>query len=245
MSWFKFKGVDSRDMRVIVSEFPPDVRPMERLEEVAIPGRHGALAVTEGADGAPVYDSIDMPPMLCAVLAGADMDKVRPWLSGSGPLILGNDPARVRQVRMTEQAEYERIVRGRPHLRLSLRYTAQPFRYLVNPATLTLTSAQAIQNPGTFEADPIITLTGSGSGVLMVGGKYLEISEVDGVVIDCEAKLAYSATNDKLLLTSRLTGDWPVLGLGMTPVSWGQGMGGGNPGPGITKVEIQPNWRWL
>ena len=52
--YFIFNGKDSRDFEVYIEEYPPIVRPKERIETITVPGRSGTLHMRE-AEG--VYES--------------------------------------------------------------------------------------------------------------------------------------------------------------------------------------------
>ena len=47
-AWFRFKGIDSRQMGVIVTAMPETVRAERRVQSITIAGRNGTLHMDEG-----------------------------------------------------------------------------------------------------------------------------------------------------------------------------------------------------
>ena len=87
---------------------------------------------------------------------------------------------------------------------------------------------------GSVYSEPIITVTGSGDITLMVGKTIVELTDItSGIVLDCALREAYLGST---LMNDHMTGEFPVLKPGMNAISW-TGT--------VTKVVIQPNWRWL
>ena len=69
---------------------------------------------------------------------------------------------------------------------------------------------------------------------LYVNNKSIYLKGItDKIIIDSEMKNAY---NNSVSLNYKMSGDFPVLSLGENNISWI-----GN----VTKLEIQPNWRFL
>ena len=86
-------------------------------------------------------------------------------------------------------------------------------------------------NPTNQPAKPIITVYGTGPGVLTVGGTQCRILELsDYITLDCENETARRETANKNSAVS--VAEFPTLE-GSTGVSW-EG--------GIDRVEIEPRW---
>ena len=97
------------------------------------------------------------------------------------------------------------------------------------PITLTQ-SGSFVTNPGSVHAEPVITVYGTGAITLIVGMTITELESVSGsVTLDTPLMEAYSEATS-------MSGDFPVLLPGQNAVSWT-----GN----VTKVVVEPNWRWL
>ena len=116
----------------------------------------------------------------------------------------------------------------RVHLRWAFWYAQG-----IPPITLT-TSGGAITNPGNVFSEPIITVYGSGEITLMVGLYIVELEGISGsITLDTPLMEAYSGAS---FMNDNMSGDFPTLALGMNAVSWSGT---------VTKIEVQPNWRYL
>lgn len=230
--WFKFKGVDSRDMGVIVQEYPPDVRPEERVEAQPVPGRDGVLHLTDWEDR-PVYENVKQKLRLL-LAPSADLTAVRVWLTGSGDLVYGNDPGRARRARVVDAFDMQRVLRGYEYRTTDVTFDCDPYRYESEPETVTLTTAGIVTNTGNVDALPKITVYGSGTIALAVAGEAILLSGVvDSYVIDSDGKVALMGGD---LATLQMTGNFPVLAPGDNSVAW-TGT--------VDRVEIEPRRRWL
>ena len=111
-----------------------------------------------------------------------------------------------------------------------------PFMYLDSGLTpVTVTSGSKINNPGTYKAEPIIHIVGSGNINLTVNGKTSIITGlVSEIYINTELQHCYNGTSD---LDGLYKGDYHELLPGNNTISWSGGT--------ITKVEVIPNWRNL
>lgn len=100
---------------------------------------------------------------------------------------------------------------------------------------ITLTaSGTFIDNPGSISAEPVITVYGSGEITLMIGMTICDLTDVSGsITLNSALMEAYSGVTSQ---NDRMSGDFPVLLPGRNAVSWV-----GN----VTRVVIEPNWRYL
>lgn len=108
---------------------------------------------------------------------------------------------------------------------------AKPQRYSkIGENAIAVTSGQTLHNDG-YAALPLITVYGSGAGVLTVGDYSMSISAIDGyVTLDCEAQDAYKGTVNK---NTTVSTTFPVLEPGDNTIRWSGG---------ITSVSIIPRW---
>ena len=227
--WIQFNGIKSTDLKAGLSEYPIRPRAAERGDWAEILGRSGALWAPGNA-----YDLMEIK---CNLLtwAGANIVSLRHWLSGSGDLMIADEPSYAYRARVAKAVEI-RPVGSTGLYKIAVTFACQPFRYLSNPTNLSVTGAQTIQNPGSYYSDPVIQVSGSGSGTLKINDIETEISDLTGgVVIDSEARLAYNPGAD-VNLSGRISGEWPVFEVGDNAVSFSGG---------ITGLTIAPNWRWI
>lgn len=236
-AWFSFKGVRNTEYDVRMISMPTRPHPARKGELINIPGADGKLWLDGNA-----YDRI---LVTVRVVTGdnRNIDAISAWLSGAGNLIFGDEPDRAYRARITK--EYSRANQN-PRLRgqaFTISFDCEPFRYEANPtgAIIISESPSQLQNPGTEPSRPLIKVNGTGSGSLMIGNETMLFEDLSGyVMIDCEAKIAYTGTgaaNDPMLLaTQHVTGEWLTIPTGSPYVSFTGG---------ISSVEITPRWRWL
>ena len=229
MGWFRFKETDSREYGILISSVPERVRPERRVKEIEIPGRSGNLTQDEET-----YDAYVIS-MECSTRGSDRMDEIITWLNGAGDLTLSTEPDKVYQASI-----YNKIsISDQIYLYNSflLQFKVQPFKYNINPFAdeLTLTAQTIIRNGGTVYSEPIITVYGSGDITLTINEKDFPLYSVDGsITIDSEMMEVFKGTANQ---NSKYGGEtFPRFEVGENTISWT-----GN----VTKIEIQPKWRWL
>lgn len=229
--YFVYNGVDSRTMGVRVNKYPPIMRAAERVKYVTIPGRAGDLTQMEGKA---VYDAYNRG-MEISNMKGFDLHAVRAWLRGRGAMIVGNEPDYCYTVDLGAQCQFDRLIRG--IWGGTLQMHTQPFKTArIPPPPITLTTSGAtIYNPGDEEAEPLITLNGTGDVTLTVGGKTLVVAGVSaGWQVDMALKWVTDASGAPLWDVA--FGDFGTLPAGNSTVSFT-----GN----LSSVTITPRWRYL
>jgi phage-related protein len=163
------------------------------------------------------------------------------WLRGRGALVLGNMSDRYYDARAVNQIDLTKIMRGRKHRTFAAVFRCKPFRYVYPaPAPVALVNGGSLTNPGNVDAEPVITLTGSGEVALTIGGKFVDIALPGAsttIIIDVPAGFAYSA-DGAVNMTGLLTTDyWPLtIPPGANAVSWTGA---------ITAASILRNWRYV
>ncbi len=229
--FFLWNGTDCRQYGIHVTEQPPVTIPAERSTQTNVPGRPGSLTQLEGED---VYDDL-LLTATCFISDPVQIPAIAAWLKGSGTVTFANRTGGYYKARIANQIPFEKVLRGNPHCAFSVNFRCFPFWYQEDAANITVnTSGTIVTNPGSVYAEPILTVYGSGDITLMVGTTIVELEDISGsIVIDCALKEAYLGS---ALMNDHMTGDFPVLKPGANAVSW-SGV--------VTRVVIQPNWRYL
>ena len=228
--WFEWNGVRSTDLGIRVTELPPITLPAERVSFVDVPGRAGSLAVAEDED---VYEDL-LLTATCVVQNMERLDEVAAYLKGSGRVSFANREGGFYYARIVNQIPFETILRGNPHRRFAVNFRCKPFFYLDDSPTYTLTKMTFLTNPGAVRAEPVITVYGSGDITLIVGMTIVELTGVNGsITLDTPRMEAYCGN---VSANMKVNGEYPMLGVGATAVSWT-----GN----VSRVTVQPNWRTL
>lgn len=229
MGWFHFKGKDSRDFGILISAAPEKVRAERRVEQVTIPGRSGELTMDEGTY-APYVLSVE-----CSTRGSENLDEILAWLDGAGELILCTEPDKVFRASIYNKISVADMI----YLYNSflLQFRVQPFKYSVNAAgdALELTAPTTIRNSGTVYSEPLITVYGSGDITLNINGNPYPLRNVDGnITIDSEMMEVFKGSTNQ---NSKYGGaEFPRFEVGQNEIRWT-----GN----VSKIKIQPRWRWL
>lgn len=152
-------------------------------------------------------------------------------LTGASTIAFTGESGVYRKVKHCEVSELRRELSGWGFFTACL--TCQPFTYLtegLNPVTLT--TSGTITNPGLLDADPIITVTGTGMFSLTVNKTVHQVSSPAGqVTLDSSRLVAHVSGR---VQTDALSEAFPVFKPGVNRITLGAG---------ISKIEIVPNWR--
>lgn len=228
-----FGGGNSRAHGAVVTTLPSIPAAQARGEWEEALGVHGSRFRSEDA-----LESIDLPVQLY-IYPDADLDSLMSWLSGDGDLRFNDWPWTWRARRT---AGFNLIPCAfNDGWNATVVFKIQPHRYKYPAASpITLTGAGSVSNPCTAEAQPLITITGTGNVTLMVGSSSVLINSLtvaNPVTLDCEAKVAYTgnyvSANDRV----EPVNGWPVLAVGSTMINWSGGT--------VRQVQITPRWRSL
>ena len=229
--WFEWNGVRCTVHGIRVSEQPPISMPAERATFTNVPGRPGSLTTLQGDD---VYDDMVMTAT-CFIQDATRIAEIAAWLKGSGRVTFANRPGGYYQARIVNQIDFEKILRGNPHRSFAVNFRCKPFWHAQNVSDIVVTtSGTVVTNPGSVYSEPVMMVYGSGDITLMVGLTVIELTGISGsIVLDSVLKEAYKGTS---LMNERMTGDFPVLKPGINAFSWSGA---------VTRVVVQPNWRYL
>ncbi len=228
--WFEWNGRRCTEYGIHVTEQPPVTIPTERATFTNVPGRSGSLTTLEGDD---VYDDLLLTAS-CFIADPARIPAIAAWLRGSGQVTFANRQGGFYHARIVNQIPFEKILRGNPHRAFAVNFRCKPFWYQAGVEPITLTaSGTFITNPGSVFSEPVITVYGSGEVTLMVGMTITELEITDSITLDTPLMEAYSGSTS---MNNCMSGDFPTLLPGQNAVSWT-----GN----VSRVVIQPNWRYL
>lgn len=252
VDWFEWNGVKCTDWGMHVLVQPDHIAPTETLSSTTIPGRSGSLTISEGTD---IFSDLSMS-VTCIVdipyrednLNLAYISHLGEKLRGRASIRFANRREGIYYGRLSNQLSLAALVRGDPHRSFTLQFACEPFLYLdegFTPITITSeNSPMSVTNTGNITAQPLLKVKGAGEGTIMIGDQTIllsDISDIDYILIDCEAKIAYKGAkgdpNDPLtLLNTRVSGEWMKIPTGLSYVT----LSGD-----ITSVELTPRWRMI
>ena len=205
---------------------PEKISPKRRDETFTVPGRHGNLTTTDGAFETYIKSAEFI------VKDEKKIDEICAHFKGSGWLIFSNELDRKYKARVANQIEFSHIIKTLK--RFAVEFEVQPFSYDIFSQPLIKTEPFKIFNIGTFESEPIIKIFGTGNITLKINSKNVYLNGItDKIVLDSEMQNAYCESTS---MNNKMSGDFPILNVGKNDISWI-----GN----VTKLEIQPNWRYV
>lgn len=238
-NWFSLDGLGSENFGIIITEPPPEIIPERDVESVSVLGVSGDLTVDNGR-----YKNA-VVPYKCAILP-ADSQNLREAVQYAMALLRPTAgycrmedsyrPDLFRYARIAKQISVESIVEQAG--KFTLKFDCKPQRYLKSgEAVIRMTAPDTLHNFTLFDAQPIITVYGSGAGTVSVSGCTVEIKAMeDQITLDCELMDAYRQVGDgapENMNGSIYAPEFPVLKPGDNPITWTGG---------VTAVDIIPRW---
>lgn len=230
MTRFYFDGKSCRDFGIYVSGSGTYNAPELDVTTYEIPGKNGDLVISNGR-----YKNIIVPyPAFIRNDFRHNAERARAWLlSPRGYRRLSDDyhPHEFRLARFAGPIDFDMRFMNRSG-ECTLNFDCKPQRFLTSgEEKRTFSASSSLWNDTLFDAKPLITVYGSGSGQITIGDTTVSFSDIaDYVVLDCEIQDAYKGTLNK---NSTMTGSFPVLHPGNNIVSFSGG---------VTKIEIIPRW---
>ena len=207
----------------------PEIPTTERvIENIELDGREGDLTLLKGWK--------DMTFNLKAVIWAKDVwtvwRTISPQILNAKTVSFSNDPTVFYKMKTVKASGLSQVLSTMWEFELEI--TCSPFRYKVGVPLINRTSSGTVTNSGNVFSLPRIKVYGSGTRTLTINGKPIVLNlQSEYLIIDSELKECYYgdvATNNLM------TGDFPEFRVGSNTVTLGTG---------ISKVEIEPRWRYL
>ncbi|MDY5133625.1 hypothetical protein [Actinotignum urinale] len=197
------------------------------VEDIKVEGRAGTLTRFTG------WENTELELDLAVPTAGG-LDHYRTAaheLTGASTIAFTAEPGVYRKVKHCEVSELRRELSGWGFF--TARLTCQPFTYLTEGLKpVTMSESGTITNPGLLDADPIITVTGTGALSLTINARVYHVNSPAGSITLDSARLVAHASGR--VQTDALTDVFPTFKPGLNRITLGTG---------ISKVVITPNWR--
>lgn len=219
-------------MGLIVTSYPPIIRPPERIIQQTIPGRAGSVVLAEGKD---IYESY-IKSFVIGVRPGVNVQPIINWLRGSGKAVFGNEPEFAYGGRIISAIQFDKV--GQWCMKSAgVQMLAQPFKMrAVTEDRITATgSSTALYNPGDVGASPRIVLHYTGNVEISVGDTTMAFSNVtEPLIIDCDAGMI--TLTDGTPWVGSWSGDFLKIPAGNSTLTLSQP---------AAQLTITPRWRWL
>lgn len=232
MSKINWKGIDSDTITgLIISELPPISKPNMKTTITKIDGRDGDIIEELG------YESYTKS-IKVGLSKNYNIDEVIKYFTGSGDLIMSNEPDKAYKCQIIEKVDYNKLLRFKT---ATVKFYTQPFKYKKDEPKAILNidgeTSMTVDNIGLEKSKPIIKLTGSGTVAIQLNGatvfNYIFPENETEVIVDSIQEEAYL---NGFYKNRNMTGEFPILEVGENTISWS-----GN----LTKIEIEPKSRWL
>ena len=208
---------------------PPVLPPSERIiEHIEVDGREGTLTLQKGWE--------DIAFSFKAALRTADVQAawrmILPQIFNAQTIAFSNDPTVHFRVKEVKTSGLKPLL---PTLwEFEIQLVCAPFRYINDVATLYRTTSGTVASHGNVYALPLIRVYGTGTRTLTINGKAIVLDlQSEYLAIDSELKECHYGN---VACNHLMTGDFPVFNIGNNTVTLGTG---------ITKVEIEPRWRYI
>lgn len=229
-----FNGISSQDFHIQV-EHPPGYEFPERdYDLVHVPGRNGDIVLDKGS-----YKNVEREYEIAVAAINESFataaNRISEWLHSASTYARLEDSYEPEYYRMALYSENNLVSNILQHAgRTTVLFNCKPQRYLKQgEKPVIFKSTGKLRNPTYFNALPIITVKGNGSGVLQVGNYIVNISSIEGsLIIDSEIQDAYNGTQNQNQYVT-LNNGFPQLVSGESQISFTGG---------ITSVEVIPNW---
>ncbi len=122
LPWFKWNDVDAKTYGVQILTLPPiETTPIERTNEVTIPGRSGTLTITEGDD---IYDKISLS-CSCIIEDTSKIASFCGWMKGAGKAKFSNRSDGYYKARVANQISFDKVLRGYDLRSFSIQLSAE------------------------------------------------------------------------------------------------------------------------
>ena len=202
----------------------------KKYETTEVEGRDGSLTRFLG------YDDLKFS-LNFNILFQSDIKQklreIKGVLAQASTLSFDDSPNFYYKIKQAQISETESVIKASGVF--SVDFVAEPFEYQKTSSTAYTTKPINLTNQTTTTALPIIKVTGTGTVVLSVNGVGITLTGLtSSITLDSELQEAYTGLTTNM--NSSMNGEFPVLKIGSNTITW-TGT--------VTKVEIDPRWRWL
>lgn len=228
MFYLHLDDESSCQFNICMAERPIIPTPKQIVETYQIPGRHGSLTRL-GA-----FEDITLPVPFNLLENENVKQKLRMfkgWLFSNKKKLRFSDDDVYYKIKHVEVGDIDNQIAEYGYFTVT--FLLDPFQYVMTPPINSFIGGSLL-NIGTKEAEPRITIYGSGDINLIVNDKTLQLKDVNGfIVIDSELKLIYKEAEN---LSEKTIGEFPLFKTGNNEIKW-TGT--------VSKVSIEPRWRYI
>lgn len=230
MRQLTYNGTKSLSVGVAISGEGSYDAPARDNTAYTIPGRNGDLILDNGR-----YKNITVTyPAFCIANFPLKAAQIRAWLMSPIGYCRLEDDYHTDEFRLgifSGTVGFQTTAWNQ-HAAFDIKFNCKPQRFLtIGETATTVANNGTITNPTEFTALPLISVAGTGSGTLTVGGTTVTFTDLaGGIVLDCDTQDAYYGLDPA---NNLMTGNFPTLTAGTSTVTYSGG---------ITSVTITPRW---
>ena len=189
---FTWNGKNSGDFGIYVQKTPKLTRAARKMQVVDVEGRNGAIVFPQKA-----WNNVSRS---YAVFSGEktwdaerNFDAIIEWLSADD-----FEPDVFRMAYFAGSVDITNLFGETGQTTLDFNCKPQKFLKSGEKAISFSSGGGTLRNPTGFEAKPLITVYGSGSGTISIGGTSVSISSIGtSVTLDCENMDAYKGSTNR------------------------------------------------
>lgn len=229
-NYFIFNDINSKDLGLHIEELPIVPTSEEGIDVIEVEGRDGFLLKHNNHLK---YRTYDVDLILKDI---KKIDLIKQHLRGSGKLILSNNLTRYYNVTIINKIDFERIFKNYNSCLIS--FIVQPFEYEIENTTINVVAPTIFKNNTNATCKPILKIYGTSSGTVRIGNDVIQIKNIKNYVeLDYDLQECYRYDD---LILKNCNGDvlanFKEIPIGDTEISFTGG---------ITRIEINPRFRWL
>ena len=201
---FNYNYVNSQNLGVLLSETPAIKKPKMRYKSTEVDGIDGALYEELG------YSAYEKTLKLY-IKNKSYIKDIQQWLTGSGELILFNEPDKIYDAYLYDEIEY---IRQSRFITAEAKFIVQPYKRAlqdeyINLGTNTLNN---VYNDGNIQSLPIISITAMGNVQLILNNSIictLDFGETERTLeLNSQKQDCYC---DGVLANRSMNGEFPAL----------------------------------
>ena len=217
-----------KDMALRISEVPILPTSEKIIESITIDGREGSMTIEKGWKDL----EFSFKVVLQSNAYMAMWREILPKILSAKTISFSNDVTVHYKIKQIKTSGLKQILTNLWEFELNL--VCAPFRYLNDVTTLVRTSSGTVSSHGNVYSLPRIKVFGTGKRTLTINGKAIVLDlQSEYLVLDSELKECYYGN---VATNHLMSGNFPIFNIGNNQVTLGAG---------ITKVEIEPRWRYL
>ncbi|WP_250277366.1 distal tail protein Dit [[Clostridium] colinum] len=230
--YFIFNGINSKDMGLEIIQFPEIIKPERNIQTINIPGRSNNLYIDQKT-----YNNYTLSITCCinTLKNKKNIDKITSWLNGFGDLIISQEKDKIYNACIKNSISISDVIWLFP--KFTIIFEVQPLKKSINFKNeyIEINKKTIINNIGTVESLPVITIYGAGDVNLKINDNTFVIKNIDEyITINSDFLEVYK---DNVNQNNKYNNfDFPKLNIGKNIIDFT-----GN----VNKLEIIPNWRWL